>query len=666
MQIQGKIAKTVLLISLLIPLSAAGEIIITSWYTKDSGKYARIWATIEDETAEKMSGNGLVTSQTTWNRADYPGNNIGIASGDQTLPVYAGIQGIMSTDTDVYIKSTGLATHTMGPWYDNIYVRDTLFASFPGNAAILYRFPRSTNYGPDYISTNQGSHPGTCGLFVNGVPLYNTTDTFGYVHATGADGGPGAAGSQGDGVWNCDAFVNEGPTFDAGFSHQAMEAHHYHANPPALRHLLGDSVDYDPDVVYTGLVSQGGTNPYTENFNGMHSPIIGWVNDGLPMYGPYGFSDPDDASSMVRLMVTGYQKRDGSNGSYNLVENGRDLLPKWVVSLGIAATTAVAADETGPEVSDSFVLGHYMEDNAFKGDLISETSGVAFELYTDPMTQGAFDPSKHYDLNLYNVRYCVTPEFPEGTWAYFTAISENGNPVYPYNLAPSYFGDPTLAGGVSDIPEDAKVVFAGAASTNPGGEKIMRGPGTNEITVVWEVVEGGQYRIETSSNLETWDTNGASTTSESTEIRVIDSTTGTSQNYYRIIKTGLSEFDETEFGTGTGGPGGGGPGGDRPGPGGLEPATESDEPGTGNPADGFVFSFADLPPQQDLALNIQVGDMPARVIHYSSQGPQGGTMTLTFDASGFESGNEVPATFSHQPPGQGSVVEYSTNTYKHP
>ncbi len=45
-----------------------------------------------------------------------------------------------------------------------------------------------------------------------------------------------------------------------------------------LRHLLGDSVDA------TALAS--GEVVYSENFSGKHSPIIGWLDDGLPLYGP--------------------------------------------------------------------------------------------------------------------------------------------------------------------------------------------------------------------------------------------------------------------------------------------------------------------------------------------------------------------------------------------
>ena len=37
-----------------------------------------------------------------------------------------------------------------------------------------------------------------------------------------------------------------------------------------------------------------------------HSPIIGWAYDGNPIYGPYGYSDPSDENSAVRILNTGY------------------------------------------------------------------------------------------------------------------------------------------------------------------------------------------------------------------------------------------------------------------------------------------------------------------------------------------------------------------------
>ena len=40
------------------------------------------------------------------------------------------------------------------------------------------------------------------------------------------------------------------------------------------------------------------------------------------------------------------------------------------------------------------------------------------------------------DLDQYNGRYCVTPEYPDGTFAYFLTLDEENEPVYPYIFGP--------------------------------------------------------------------------------------------------------------------------------------------------------------------------------------------------------------------------------------
>lgn len=612
--------------------------ILDSWHTADSGRYARIWATKAQETTER--GGGAISSLTTWDFGDYAG----VTVGDQPLPVYAGVQGISYSDDYVYIKSTGLATNTMGPWFLNA-AQTTQFPSFPGNAAILYRFPRSTNYPANYApATRTNTNVGTCGLFVDGVPLFNTSDTFSYDTSAGADQEP-VNTNRGDGYWNRDAFINEGVTFDAGNAHQAMETFHYHASPAALRATLGDSVDYNPTVVYQGV---GKASPYTENFNGHHSPIIAWVNDGLPMYGPYGFSDPTDPSSPIRRMISGYQMRDGSNGSTNLATTGRHTLPKWQVDQGIRTTTTIAASLYGPNVSDAFVLGHYMEDYDYKADRISDATGTAFVQYNSAAEQGEFDPDKHFDLNQYNVRFCVTPEFPEGTWAYFTSVEEDGTPAYPYNLASKYFGDPTVATGVTAIDEPVTAVFEGAAAKEPTLEATVN---DNIVTVVWNLTEGGSYQISSSENLKTF-TEGPEFTATTQRMIVHEGTT--LKKFYQIEQTGLANYDTTAFSSAAGG---GGPGG---------PGTGGGTPGTGTAATGFVFSFNDGPPQANLISNLKVGSVTGTIVSYNLTGPTGGTITISFNDSGFTPGSSHRATFNHTPPGSGAATATSTNSYTKP
>ena len=335
---------TPLLLTFPLSLSLVAEPILDSWLTDLSGRYARIYPD-----NEAMDAQAPVI---TWARGQ----------GTQAQPTYAGINEISATDNNIYVSSTGLAFHIMGPWYGG---NGNLFPNYPANRAGQFRFPRV----PDTtISPKAETGLGTVGLFVDGVSMFDSRDAFSYDTSQGVDDGPGSAAAiDGDDVWNRDAYVNESDTFDPAFAHQAGANHHYHANPPGLRHLLGDSVSYDAS-----------SNTYTESFDGGHSPILGWAEDGLPLYGPYAYSDPLDATSPVRRMISGYQKRDGSNSSTNLnltngvepangQQTGRTRIPEWAIRNG---RTQIGNDsQYGPPVTPAFPIGHYIEDYAYKGDL---------------------------------------------------------------------------------------------------------------------------------------------------------------------------------------------------------------------------------------------------------------------------------------------------------
>jgi hypothetical protein len=119
-----------------------------------------------------------------------------------------------------------------------------------------------------------------------------------------------------------------------------------------------------------------------------HSPIIGWANDGNPIYGGFGLSDPEDFNSDFRAMIPSY-RLDPSR-----VE-GRPSLAKY---------------EAGFFVDDYYYTG-----------------------------EG--------DLDIHNGRYCRTPEFPEGVYAYFAGISSDVNsvskaPVFPYFIGDSFRDSP--------------------------------------------------------------------------------------------------------------------------------------------------------------------------------------------------------------------------------
>ena len=113
-----------------------------------------------------------------------------------------------------------------------------------------------------------------------------------------------------------------------------------------------------------------------------HSPIIGWAYDGNPIYGPYGYSDPEDIESAIKLLSPGY----------NL-------------------NSSLIFDR--PSV---FAPGFFVEDYNYND------SG---------------------DLDDHNGRYTKTPEFPNGVYAYFTGIGTNVAtntlvPKFPYFIGDTY------------------------------------------------------------------------------------------------------------------------------------------------------------------------------------------------------------------------------------
>lgn len=194
---------------------------------------------------------------------------------------------------------------------------------------------------------------------------------------------------------------------------------------------------------------------------------------------------------------------------------------------------------TGPAVSTTFPLGQYLEDYEYKGDTTSLTLGNGF------------------DLNEFNTRYCKTPEFPDGTWAYFTCIESDGTPVFPYNTTRAYLGEPT--GGASDIPDAADtdphtIYFEGGPELTESLDSIeINAPSNGEVTITWDAVEGGVYEVSQSTDLgdtDSWETIASNLSAASNKPSVVE-TYGAGavpdKNFYQLTRTDLAAFDDTGF-----------------------------------------------------------------------------------------------------------------------
>jgi len=114
-----------------------------------------------------------------------------------------------------------------------------------------------------------------------------------------------------------------------------------------------------------------------------HSPIIGYAFDGYPVYGAWAYTNTNGTGTFKRM-----------RSSYT--------------------TTTTATRTNGPAVNSTYPVGCFMEDYVF-------ISGAG-------------------DLDFRNGRFCVTPEYPSGTYAYFVTLDGNLDPQFPYTMYKSYYG----------------------------------------------------------------------------------------------------------------------------------------------------------------------------------------------------------------------------------
>ncbi len=229
-------------------------------------------------------------------------------------------------------------------------------------------------------------------------------------------------GGSGDGIWLRNAGYGEAQTFDSCLGHQPQSGqYHYHVAPTCLRAQLNDNIT----VVQSrrnGAIYMEKPAPWT------HSPILGWAYDGYPIYGPYGYSNPNDVTSAVKRLKSSFRLR-------NITQ--RISLPDWATAFHTNVSQQLSAAQYGPNVSTLYPLGRYVED---------------YE-YVDGLG----------DLDVYNGRTTVTPEFPGGTYAYFVALDSDGAPAFPYILGMQYRG--TAAGGNSPtIPPGTQDYFVSGTS----------------------------------------------------------------------------------------------------------------------------------------------------------------------------------------------------------
>jgi hypothetical protein len=303
----------------------------------------------------------------------------------------ANVQSVAYNTTNVYVSCSGIPSYVIGPYLDGN-------PNQGGNNNNKYKFPLNPVQNTGTLASTTG---GTIGVFINGVSLFDYRDGVSYKGSTGADAG-GPLGGMGDGIWNRDAVPAEKMGFDCAKGHPAMTNYHHHQNPSAF--------NLDLQVISTVCNLYLADGLYVIDST-VHSPLIGFAYDGFPIYGAYGYKNADGTGGIVRM-----------KSSFSL----RSITTRTTYYDG----TVVAA---GPVVSVSHPLGEYKEDYMFIAPTASQPDY----------------------LDIHNGRFCVTPEYPLGTYCYFATVDANWNACYPYVVGPTFYGTkvvttvPSIPGGLT-------------------------------------------------------------------------------------------------------------------------------------------------------------------------------------------------------------------------
>lgn len=303
--------------------------------------------------------------------------------------VEANVQLVQYSDNWVYVHTNGIPAYPTGPFLDGN-------PSQAQDQNAIFKISRNPQQN---TGTPTATTPGNIGIFINGVALFDYRDGVSWRSSSNSLAG-GPLGGMGDNVWNRDAVLAEREGFDCSKGHPAMGNYHHHQNPSAFSldlNVISNICDiYAADGLYSIQPNE-------------HSPLLGFAYDGYPIYGAYAYKNTDGTGEIVRMLSSYFLRSITERTHY---ANGNDVTD-------------------GPPVNSTYPLGYFRED---------------YE-YMVP-----FDPSQGEWLDEHNGRWCITPEFPQGTYAYFCTVDQNWNSSYPYAVGPTFYGVKT-ASKVNSVTE---------------------------------------------------------------------------------------------------------------------------------------------------------------------------------------------------------------------
>lgn len=147
------------------------------------------------------------------------------------------------------------------------------------------------------------------------------------------------------------------------------------------------------------------------------APLVGYAFDSYPIYGGYGYSNPLDTTSSIKRLKSSYRLRNITDRST------------------LADGTVLPLSQHGPPIDTNTTSLDPLDNSPIAAPL-----GAYMEDYEYVPGLG--------DLDEHNGRFCITKEYPNGIYAYFTTIDwvtdhydTSIKPVFPYVLGTAYYGE---------------------------------------------------------------------------------------------------------------------------------------------------------------------------------------------------------------------------------
>lgn len=361
------------------------------------------WMTLAQSTPTNPAITAWLQNTTLTARHYVAGNSTPIND-----PDLVNVQSVKYSTNFVYISTTGLPSYVTGPFLDGN-------PSLATNQNAMFKLPLNPVANTGSLVNTTG---GNIGLFINGVALFDYRDGVAWNPTTNTlCGGPGnppcPGGPTATSAWNRDAILAERGGFDCSKAHPAMGNYHHHQNPSAFK--------LDLTVLSTICNLYNAEGLYAIDST-KHSPLIGFAYDGFPIYGAYAYKNTNGTGGIVRM-----------NSSYTL----RNITTRTTSPTGGTVSA-------GPNVSTTYPLGYFREDYQYNA------TSTATPDY----------------LDIHNGRFCVTPEYPNGTYCYFATVDKKWNSSYPYVVGPTFYGNVVVT-KVTSITEPVST-FTISSGTNTG------------------------------------------------------------------------------------------------------------------------------------------------------------------------------------------------------